>query len=168
MSGLTPEARHDRALRDAFGAFMTGVTIVTTIDAAGAPVGLTANAFTSVSLDPPLVLVCISRRSLSLSAFQRSGGFAVNILADDQQSLSDRFARRTEDRFSGVEWRPGPVGGPVLAGVCGWFDCRLHDQLAAGDHMILIGRVSGFDHNSQRPLGYSRGDYFSLDTDPAP
>lgn len=152
-----------RALRDAFGAFMTGVTIVTTIGENGAPVGLTANAFASVSLDPPLLLVCISTRSHSLPAFQRSGGFAVNILSNAQQELSNRFARPAKDRFDGVAWTPGPVGGPVLKDVCGWFDCRLHDQMEAGDHIIMIGRVEGFDHNPTPPLGYSRGGYFSLD-----
>lgn len=153
-----------RALRTAFGAFMTGVTVVTTVDEAGAPVGLTANSFTSVSLEPPLLLVCISRASLTLPAFLRTEGFAVNILAEDQQALSDRFARvAAAERFAGVDWAPGPVGGPVLGGVCGWFDCRLHDRLEAGDHEILIGRVAGFGHDSRRPLGYARGLYFSAD-----
>lgn len=162
----TPETTGEsRALRDAFGAFMTGVTIVTTMDSEGNPQGLTANAFASVSLDPPLLLVCISRRSHSLPSIQQSGGFAVNILADNQQALSDRFARRAGDRFEGVAWEPGPVGGPVLDGVCGWFDCRLFDQHAAGDHMILIGRVEGFHHNAQHPLGYARGGYFSIGAD---
>lgn len=159
----TNDEAERRALRDAFGAFMTGVTIVTTIDEAGAPIGLTANAFASVSLDPPLLLVCISSRSLSLPAFRRSGGFAVNILSTAQQELSNRFARPVENRFDGVDWAPGPVGGPVLHDVCGWFDCRLHDQVEAGDHIIMIGRVEGFDHNPQTPLGYARGGYFSPD-----
>ncbi|WP_340110151.1 flavin reductase family protein [Pikeienuella sp. HZG-20] len=163
MTRATEDIRDSRALRDAFGAFVTGVTIVTTTGAAGEPIGLTANAFTSVSLNPPLLLVCISRQSFSLAAIQRAGGFAVNILAEDQQALSHRFAHRVEDRFKGVNWRPGPVGGPLLDGVCGWFDCRLHDQFAAGDHVILIGRVAGFDHTSRRPLGYARGGYFPVD-----
>lgn len=163
MTETRKKNKDDRTLRDAFGAFMTGVTIVTTTGPSGEPVGLTANSFTSVSIDPPLLLVCISRRSQSLSSIQRSGGFAVNILAENQRELSTRFARRAGDRFEGVNWRPGPVGGPILDGVCGWFDCRLHDQLAAGDHVIFIGRVEGFDHTRQHPLGYARGDYFSLE-----
>lgn len=163
MTDITDDDAERRALRQAFGAFMTGVTVVTTTDEAGAPVGLTANAFTSVSLDPPLLLVCISSRSHCLSAFQTSGGFAVNILSNAQQALSNRFAGPASNRFEGVDWAPGPVGGPVLGDVCGWFDCRLHDQVTAGDHVIMIGRVEGFDHNPHTPLGYARGDYFSLE-----
>ena len=149
-----------RALREAFGAFMTGVTIVTACDEGG-PAGLTANSFTSVSLSPPLLLVCVNGASRSLAAIRRAGGFAVNILAEDQRDLSNRFAGPAEDRFAGIEWRPGPVGGPVLAGVCGWFDCRLHDEVRAGDHIILIGEVAGFDHPGGAPLGYARGGYFT-------
>lgn len=149
-----------QALRIAFGAFMTGVTIVTTVDEGGAPVGLTANSFTSVSLDPPLLLVCIARTSLSLPSFQNAGGFAVNILAKNQKPLSNRFARQSDNRFADVDWHPGPVGNPVLDGACGWFDCEHHDQVEAGDHIILIGHVRGFDHAGGEPLGYARGDYF--------
>lgn len=160
---MAADITDSRALRDAFGAFMTGVTIVTGADAAGAPVGLTANSFTSVSLDPPLLLVCLSGRSRSLPTIRGAGGFAVNILAENQRDLSNRFARPAENRFEGVPWRRGPVGAPVLDGVCGWFDCRLHDEIHAGDHVILIGRVGGFGHPGGRPLGYARGDYFSLE-----
>lgn len=162
---MSVEAAADekRALRTAFGAFMTGVTVVTTVDECGTPVGLTANSFTSVSLDPPLLLVCISRKSLSLPIFLRTEGFAVNILSESQQALSDRFARPAEDRFAGIAWKTGPVGGPILDGVCGWFDCRLHDRLEAGDHEILIGRIAGFGQERLRPLGYARGGYFSAD-----
>lgn len=148
-----------RALRIAFGAFMTGVTIVTTMDG-DVPVGLTANSFTSVSLAPPLLLVCIARTSLSLPAFQQSKGFAVNILAKGQKALSNRFARPSDDRFQDVAWHSGPIGNPILDGACGWFDCRHHDQVEAGDHIILIGHVHGFDHPGGEPLGYARGDYF--------
>ena len=158
---MTP--RHDpRALRDAFGAFMTGVTIVTA-EHEGAPAGLTANSFTSVSLDPPLLLVCVSKRSVSLAAIRASGGFAVNILEESQRDLSNRFARPTEDRYEGVEWRRGPSGSPILNGVCGWFDCRLREEVSAGDHVILLGRVEAFDHVGGAPLGYAKGGYFSLD-----
>lgn len=159
---MATDISDSRALREAFGAFMTGVTIVTGVEQGGAPVGLTANSFTSVSLDPPLLLVCLNHASRSLATIRRAGGFAVNILAEDQQELSNRFARPARDRFEGVNWSPGPVGAPVLEGVCGWFDCRLHDEVHAGDHVILIGEVGGFDHPGGRPLGYARGDYFSL------
>lgn len=156
------DPKDTRALRDAFGAFMTGVTIVTTNGPDGEPTGLTANSFTSVSLDPPLLLVCVRGRSRTLSEIRRNGGFAVNILAEGQETLSNQFARPTPDRFEGVEWTHGPLGGAILPDVCGWFDCALHDEVAAGDHIILIGRVEGFNHRDVAPLGYSRGGYFSL------
>ncbi|MEO0362226.1 MAG: flavin reductase family protein [Pseudomonadota bacterium] len=162
LAKLVQGAPDPKALRDAFGAFMTGVTIVTARDPGGELAGLTANSFTSVSLDPPLLLVCLARRSQSLLIIQRAGGFAVNILAESQQDLSNRFARPSDDRFDGVDWAPGPFGAPILSGVCGWFDCRLHDQVTAGDHVILIGKVEGFDHAGGAPLGYARGGYFSL------
>lgn len=162
LASLRQDPPDPKALREAFGAFMTGVTIVTACGPDGAPAGLTANSFTSVSLDPPLLLVCVARQSHSLLIIQRAGGFAVNILAEHQQDLSNRFARQTEDRFADIDWAPGPFGAPVLSGVCGWFDCRLHDQVTAGDHVILIGKVEGFDHAGGAPLGYARGGYFSL------
>lgn len=152
-----------RALRNAFGAFMTGVTIVTAAEAGGEPVGLTANSFTSVSIDPPLLLVCVSKLSSSLPTIHAAGGFAVNILAEAQQELSNRFARPAADRFGGVAWRRGPVGAPILDGVCGWFDCRLREEVSAGDHVILLGHVEAFEHAGGAPLGYAKGGYFSLD-----
>lgn len=152
-----------RALREAFSAFMTGVTIVATRDADGAPLGFTANSFTSVSLEPPLLLVCISNSSQSLPTFLAADGFSVNILSANQEDLSRRFAQQEADRFDGVDWREGPAGHPVLHGCCGWFDCTAHQRVEAGDHMILIGEVVGFDHHPERPLGYSRGGYFSLE-----
>lgn len=148
------------ALRAAFGAFLTGVTVVTTKTEAGEPVGFTANSFTSVSLDPPLLLICIAKASQNLDNFLSAPGYAVNILAEGQEALSRRFAGPVADRFAGVGWRDGPAGAPVLDGVCGWFDCEMHDQVEAGDHVILIGRVEGYDHSADRALGYARGGYF--------
>ena len=155
--------RHDPlALREAFGAFMTGVTIVTALGEEG-PVGLTANSFTSVSLDPPLLLVCVAKASSSLPTIHASGGFAVNILEESQIELSNRFARPAANRYDGVAWRRGPGGSPILEGVCGWFDCRVSEEVSAGDHVVLLGRVEAFDHPGGAPLGYARGGYFSLD-----
>ena len=150
------------ALRAAFSAFLTGVTIVTTVDGDGAPRGFTANSFTSVSLTPPLILFCISKSSLSLDLFLGTSAFAVNILSDRQQQLSARFAAPVEDRFAEVDWSAGPAGSPVLQGVCGWFDCETRNTVEAGDHHIIIGEVIGYDHNPAEALGYSRGGYFSL------
>lgn len=150
-----------RLLRDAFGCFMTGVTVVTTIGPEGEPLGFTANSFASVSLDPPLLLVSVSNRSANLEAFARGNGFAVNILSEGQRGLSNTFARPSPDRFEGVAWTPGPCGGPVLVGCSAWFDCRLEQAVEAGDHTILLGRVQGFEANTAPGLGYYRGSYMT-------
>jgi len=150
-----------RALRDAFGAFVTGVTVVTALDHARAPFGFTANSFTSVSLDPPLVLVCLARSSANLGVFEAAPGFAVNVLSEAQQSISATFAMPVDDRFAAVEWAPGPHGSPVLDGVAAWFDCSTHDRFEGGDHVILVGRVEAFDSAGTNGLGYARGAYFT-------
>ena len=147
-----------RALRDAFGCFMTGLTVVTTVQD-GRPLGFTANSFSSVSLDPPLLLVSIANRSANLSAFTTGAGFAINILSEGQKDLSARFARPVDDRFADLYWRHGPAGNPVLAGVSAWFDCRLDQAVPAGDHTILIGRITGFEAGNAPGLGYCRGAY---------
>jgi len=151
----TPDAR---SLRDAFGCFMTGVTIVTTRHA-GQPLGFTANSFSSVSLDPALLLVSIANRSANLAAYTHGAGFAVNVLSEAQTELSARFARPSGDRFADLYWRDGPVGNPVLAGVSAWFDCTLEQAVPAGDHTILIGRIAGFEATDAPGLGYYRGAY---------
>ena len=150
-----------RDLRRAFGCFMTGVTIVTTFDADGNPCGFTANSFTSVSLEPPLVLVNIARAAFGCPIFTAAGGFAVNVLAINQRELSNLFARAGEDKFADVDWRPGPAGSPVIDGVVAWFDCRLDQQVDAGDHVILIGEVAHYQYNTHSPLGFCRGAYVS-------
>lgn len=151
-----------RELRNAFGTFLTGVTVVTTVEPSGVPRGFTANSFSSVSLDPPLLLVCIAKTAASLEVFTKAEGFAVNILAESQKEVSGVFASRSPEKFSSVEWRAGPAGNPLLAGVTAWFDCVRHDVVDAGDHVILVGRVLEFDHCDANPLGYARGAYFSL------
>ena len=158
MTTVTPPL-DPRALRDAFGCFMTGVTVVTTIDATGQPLGFTANSFSSVSLDPPMLLVSIANKSQNLVCFTESPGFAVNILAEGQKDVSATFARPVEDRFSTVYWRRGPVGAPLIAGASAWFDCSMEQIVPAGDHTILIGRVGGFEATQAPGLGYYRGAY---------
>ncbi|KQS83500.1 MULTISPECIES: flavin reductase family protein [unclassified Rhizobium] len=150
-----------RALRDAFGAFLTGVTVVTTVDRTGAPIGFTANSFTSVSLDPPLLLVCLAKTSRNYATLTSAKGFGVNILSESQKDVSNTFARPVEDRFAAVDWRPGPYGSPVFANVAAWFDCATHEVIDAGDHVILIGRVESFDNSGKTGLGYARGGYFT-------
>lgn len=148
-----------RALRNAFGTFMTGVTVVTAHDENAAPLGFTANSFTSVSIDPPLVLVCLANSSQNYDALVAAPGFAVNILAETQIAVSNTFARKVDDRFASVAWRKGPNGAPILNGVSAWFDCRMFKTVDAGDHVILIGEVMAFDQTATPGLGYSRGAY---------
>ncbi len=151
-----------RELRSVLGAFATGVTVITTIGPDGQPRGFTANSFTSVSLDPPLVLVCLAKGAASRPVFESAAGYAVNILAEDQRELSQIFASRSEDRFAGVAWQPGPAGNPVFAGTSAWLDCTLHRTVDAGDHVILIGQVRGHGQAPATPLGYCRGAYITF------
>lgn len=148
-----------RALRNAFGTFMTGVTVVTAHDENGDPLGFTANSFTSVSIDPPLVLVCLANSSRNYDALVNASGFAVNILSESQIDVSNTFARPVEDRFASVSWRKGPKGAPILDGVSAWFDCGMHKTIDAGDHAILVGEVVAFDQTVMPGLGYARGAY---------
>lgn len=148
-----------RALRNAFGTFMTGVTVVTSHDKSGQPLGFTANSFTSVSLDPPLVLVCLANSSRNYDALVQAEGFAVNILSETQIDVSNTFARPVEDRFATVGWRKGPQGSPIIDGVSAWFDCAMHKTVDAGDHVILIGAVRAFESTTAPGLGYAQGAY---------
>ncbi|PWC37625.1 flavin reductase family protein [Azospirillum sp. TSO35-2] len=151
-----------RELRNVLGAFATGVTVVTTIDGDGQPRGFTANSFTSVSLDPPLVLVCLAKTAATRPVFEAAGGYAVNILAEDQKGVSRTFASKVEDRFATVDWQAGPAGNPVFAGTSAWLDCSMHQTVDAGDHVILIGCVRGCGHAPVSPLGYCRGAYVTF------
>jgi flavin reductase (DIM6/NTAB) family NADH-FMN oxidoreductase RutF len=149
-------------LRRAFGTFMTGVTVITTRGADGSPRGFTANSFTSVSLNPPLLLVCIGKGAASLDTFLRADGFAVSILAETQKEASGVFASKRPDKFAAVAWRPGPAGHPIVEGAVSWFDCTRHAVIDAGDHVVLIGCVEGFAYSDANPLGYARGGYVTL------
>jgi flavin reductase (DIM6/NTAB) family NADH-FMN oxidoreductase RutF len=166
MTDNEPVQIDGRDLRRAFGNFATGVTIVTTLDAEGVPCGFTANSFTSVSIDPPLLLVSIAKTAFGCSVFTASGGFAVNILALDQRELSNRFASAGADKFDGLSWQGAATGSPIVDGVVAWFDCAHHEQVDAGDHIILIGRVLRYEHNTHTPLGYCRGAYVSFGLTP--
>jgi len=151
-----------RELRNAFGSFLTGVTIVTTVDETGTQTGFTANSFTSVSLDPPLLLVCLAKNADCYDAFMKCKGFAVNVLSEHQKELSNVFASKGIDKFSDAEMRREPVRHPVFHGDCAWFDCDVKQRLDGGDHTILIGRVMDFNYRKREPLGYLRGGYVSL------
>jgi flavin-dependent trigonelline monooxygenase, reductase component len=150
-----------RALRNAFGCFMTGVTVVTTTDKSGNPLGFTANSFSSVSIDPPLLLVSIANSSGNLAWFTGANCFAVNILAEDQKEISATFARPSDNRFADVYWRMSPDGAPLIAGVSAWFECQLERAIPAGDHTILLGRITRFEDSTAPGLGYYRGAYIT-------
>ena len=149
-------------LRRVLGSFATGVTIITTCDPAGAPVGLTANSFNSVSLAPPLVLWSLRQSSRAIEAFRAASHWAVHVLAAQQQALSDRFARAGEDRFAGIDWCAGVGRVPLLPGCAAVLQCRNVAQHAGGDHVILIGEVLACDHAPQPPLLFHGGRYARL------
>jgi len=153
-----------RVLREALGCFGTGVTIVTTSDRAGEPIGFTANSFTSVSLDPPLILFSLSRRSANLDIFTEAGRFAINVLHIGQQPLANRFAQRGEARFAGVDWSiRSENGSPILGGTLASFDCSQHAVYDGGDHLIFVGRVHHAWFEPHRdPLLYFRAKYRRL------
>jgi 3-hydroxy-9,10-secoandrosta-1,3,5(10)-triene-9,17-dione monooxygenase reductase component len=151
--------------RQAMGHFATGVTVVTSIDDDGEPVGTTASAVTSLSLDPPLVLVCFDRTSLTLQAIRAHGAFVVNVLAAPQERLSANFARRgLAAAWDGVRHRPGPTGSPRIEGALAALECTVENRLPGGDHEIVIGRVRGVEtgDESAAPLLYFRGSYLPL------
>jgi (E)-2-((N-methylformamido)methylene)succinate hydrolase len=149
-------------LRKAFGSFMTGVTVVTTQEENGSLRGFTANSFSSVSLDPPLLLVCMNKASASCEAFTSAASFAVNILSESQKEVSGVFASKRSDKFSDAAYTLSASGNPLLTGSLAWFDCAHHDAIDAGDHVILIGRVKSYNHVDANPLGYARGGYVTL------
>lgn len=151
-----------KALRQAFGTFATGVTVVTTRQPDGTPRGFTANSFTSVSLDPPLLLVCLAKTAHSADTFATAPHFAVNILAEDQKAVSGLFASRAPDKFAQCAWTPGPADMPLIDGSLAQFTCAAHQLVDAGDHLILIGRIDHFATTEGQPLGYFRGTYFSI------
>lgn len=150
-----------RELRKALGTFMTGVTVITTIDGDDNPRGFTANSFTSVSLEPPLVLVCVDHNALSYPVYEATEHFAVNILAEEQREVSGIFAGKAPDKFSHVSWHRGVTGSPVIEGSLAWVDCRIHQRVEAGDHLVLIGEVRDFRYTAANPLGYFRGAYLT-------
>ena len=146
-------------LRRAFGTFVTGVTVVTYRGPDGRSLGFTANSFTSVSLDPPLLLICIANASRNFTIFTEAPAFAVNILSEGQADISNTFARPVDDRFAGVDWTPAANGAPLLGGVSAWFSCTRHAVIPAGDHALIVGRVEAFEATPRPGLGYARGAY---------
>jgi len=146
-------------LRRVMGHFATGVTIVTTHDGAGRCYGLTANAVCSVSLEPPLVLVCVDKNAESHPAFEMSQAFVVNVLTAEQEELSRRFAVSGGEKFVGLACRNGGTGTPIIEGALAHVECRVVAAHDAGDHTIYIGRVESGDVGNGDPLLFFRGKY---------
>lgn len=151
-----------RQFRQALGAFTTGVTIVTTRSPEGTDYGLTANSFNSVSIDPPMVLWSINKDSSSTRAFTEGSHFAVHVLATDQESLSNRFAKSGPDKFVGLDVQRGSIQTPLLDGCSARFQCKTTYQYEGGDHIILVGEVLAFDRFDKAPLVFHGGAYRRL------
>ncbi len=154
--GAGPEATE---FRKALAQYATGVTVITTLAPDGTPAGMTANSFTSVSLDPPLVLWSVSRQAASFEAFRRSSRYLVHVLAADQLGLAQRFATRGADKFGASPWQPGPHGLPLIEGSVAWFACSNRSQYDEGDHVILVGRVESFGAAGGNPLIFHASRY---------
>lgn len=152
-----------RTLRDAMGCFATGITVLTTRDQQGQPVGLTANSFASVSLDPPLVLLCLAKTARSLPAFQESSAFAVNVLHMGQQPVSNLFASKVGDRFGQTQWETWDQDVPIISNSLANFECVRQNDIEQGDHVILVGKVVRAKiHRHRDPLLYYGGQYRRL------
>lgn len=148
-----------KQFRNALGSYPTGVTVVTTIDENAQTRGFTANSFTSVSLDPPLLLICIAKTASSYDVFTQTKGFVVNILSETQKDISSLFASKAANKFDGCQWTNSQNGYPVIADVVAYFDCKTYNKIDAGDHTILIGEVTDFAARAAKPLGYCQGSY---------
>ncbi|HEX2895941.1 MAG TPA: flavin reductase family protein, partial [Marmoricola sp.] len=148
-----------RRFRDVLGLFASGVTVVTSMSD-GSPVGMTCQSFSSVSLEPPLVMFCPAKTSRAWPLMQRAGFFCVNFLAADQADVSQAMATKGSDKYDGIEWAPAPSGAPLIDGVIGFVDCTVHSVHEAGDHYVVLGRVGelGFA-GPGKPLLYYRGNY---------
>lgn len=147
------------AFRDVLGHFATGVTIITaTLE--GEQVGMSANSFTSVSLDPPLVAFCAAHSSTTYPRIREAGHFCVNVLAEEQADIARLFSVRGVDRFSAISWSASPTGAAIIDGVVAWVDCEIYQEHVAGDHMIVVGHVVACEAYAMRhPLLYFRGSF---------
>jgi len=150
---------NSKAFRQCLGKFATGVTVVTCCDDDGHPYGITANSFSSVSLDPPLILWNIAKVSSSLDAYLKAQQFAINILAAGQQDLSSHFAKSDHTLFDDIEFTLSADGAPLLPGTVACFECRTYEIHDCGDHYIIVGEVTRFTSNDQDPLLFFAGGY---------
>lgn len=151
-----------REFRNALGQFATGVTVITALDAEGNPVGMTANSFSSLSLEPPLVLWSIAKTSSNYAVFAEANNFAIHILNDQQKALSGQFASKDVDRFAGIETQTNDTGTPLLTEYLARFECSTEHRYEGGDHLILVGRVQQLDTQEGKPLLFFKGGFEQL------
>jgi flavin reductase (DIM6/NTAB) family NADH-FMN oxidoreductase RutF len=158
---LAPIASEE--FRHVCGRFATGVSVATVLDPRGRPHGLTVNSFTSISLTPPLVSICLGLNVTVVDAFREAEFYGINILADDQQEISDRFARKGLDRFATVSWHRGKSGAPMIAGCLATMECAIRQRIPCGDHLIFVGEVVHSQINSGSPLLFYASGYRKLE-----
>jgi len=156
------EALTSDVFRRACGRFATGVTIASVMDGAGTPHGLTVSSFTSVSLDPPLILICIGHQVTMIESFRAATHFGISVLSDEQRDLSESFARKGHDRFNGVKWHCGRSGVPLLEGALAAIECRVYQRFLSGDHDILVGLMLHAEIAEGTPLIYFASRYRTL------
>jgi flavin reductase (DIM6/NTAB) family NADH-FMN oxidoreductase RutF len=144
------------------GHFATGVTVITTQDREGAPNGLTANAFMSLSLNPPLVLISVDKGATCYACFEPENGFTVNFLGEEQEEISRRFATKGADKFAGIEWHTGANGAAVIDGAIAHVECKITQRHDGGDHTIIVGEIVNASATGERPLLFFKGKYQRL------
>ncbi|MCB1667299.1 MAG: flavin reductase family protein [Pseudomonadales bacterium] len=154
-----PDIEVNRELRNAMGSFATGITVVTALDNSGNPVGMTVNSFSSVSLEPPLILWCLGDGSTHCEVFRNCTHFNVNVLEASQAPVSRLFAAPEDDQFNRVDWHPDAREIPILSGALASFQCTTEQCYPGGDHTIIIGRVVDYTYRTGQPLIFSQGKY---------
>ncbi|WP_423395992.1 flavin reductase family protein [Burkholderia sp. LMG 21824] len=161
---LSSTAIEPLSFREALGHYASGVTVIAShVD--GEPIGFTCQSFHSVSMSPPLVSFSVMSGSASYPRIRQAGRFVVNILSEEQVSISNQFARRGTDKWHGVEWQESPLGNPIIAGSLHWLDCEIHAEHVAGDHLIVIGEVKALNRReaaAAQPLLYFKGQYRNI------
>ncbi len=168
IAEVTAFSSDPASLRQVLGRFVTGITIITTCSEEGSPVGLTANSFNTLSLDPALVLWSLGVRQGSCDTFRKCARFAINILAEDQVDLSRQFSRPVQNRFEGVGYTCEQFGVPLIKDCLAWLVCDQYQNHDIGDHILFIGRVLALGQADRKPLAYHAGAYSRVDVLPAP
>ncbi|SER86626.1 flavin reductase family protein [Psychrobacillus sp. OK032] len=162
MKKMEIQPMDDRAFRDIVGNFCTGVTIITTMNGDLQPIGFTANSFSSLSLNPKLVLFSIDKNASTYKDFMNTEHFAVNILSTNQLDLSKQFSKRGINRFEGVNFTKDVTGSPILNGSLAYLDCKITNFYEGGDHTIVIGEVLSADAREEKPLAFFQGKYIDI------